>query len=606
MGYKQNTGHTTFVHYILRINTSPMRAITTTLCLGLMATVLLTAQTTRPEFARDSFFIVKYDDTTSDATKAAIRTAIIADGGILEKRCSCNEDLELWKTDPVKLDIVRMGSSSQSGVDTTDYDYEMQFENITDIDDFAGPNFSPTNTSIDESLQKIRPVNNRKIKAAIIDSGVDTDHVSISNYLWDSSMNNCAMVRQYGYDFRNNIEIPEDLDNHGSGVNGVMTMEFPSEAVEIQNGKFYENIGNSFDAVCAMYMAINDEARVINLSFGFISDVEPIILRDAIRFGVQRDLLFVASAGNESDNNDTIARWPANFIDDFKQNLIVVGAYHIVQGSNDTIYAPYSNFGKTRVTVAAPGHQESTNNLGGTSSMYGTSIAAPYVSRLAISIWNDVPSATPQQIIECIEASAIPVANMMNLNKTGGIVNPNTTTNCAAILPIEMNSFQADLVNNNVVELVWRANATNDSYFEIHKSTTGSNWSQIGRLASNPEQIEYSFIDKYPSNGTSYYKIVQQMPDGSNYFSSIETVRNDIQEIGIFPNPNTTGFIVIEGVDLENTHLKIHNLDGVLLWDKRLAGASSSQIKIPNFTPGTYIVTVLSQVKEVRKRIIVQ
>jgi hypothetical protein len=72
---------------------------------------------------------------------------------------------------------------------------------------------------------------------------------------------------------------------------------------------------------------------------------------------------------------------------------------------NDRLYA-FSNSG---ARVAAPG-ENSTTGLGGTyDSFLGTSAAAPVVSGIAALAFSLVPSATPGQVEQAIEASAVPI-----------------------------------------------------------------------------------------------------------------------------------------------------------------------------------------------------
>src|SRR5262249_31173429 len=92
--------------------------------------------------------------------------------------------------------------------------------------------------------------------------------------------------------------------------------------------------------------------------------------------GASPDTLFVFAAGNDGTDNDTVPVSPANVKAD---NTISVAA---TQGVAKL--ASFSNFGRTKVEVAAPGVAIESSIPGDAHlAMSGTSMAAPFVTNVA-------------------------------------------------------------------------------------------------------------------------------------------------------------------------------------------------------------------------------
>lgn len=241
---------------------------------------------------------------------------------------------------------------------------------------------------------------------ATMDSGIDRDHSYFKNALWQyDGGNNCLpnVAGDIGYDFNGEDGNPNDLDGHGTAVNGLIVETFPNDLqLDILNAKFFEQ-GEStlFDAICGIYYAMENGAKVINLSWGFESIEFPVILQEAIDAAICNDVLIVTSAGNTSKDNDQIGKYPANLSKD-NANVVTVAAYEIdVNGMNPKL-AEYSNFGEENVDIAARGFLETTGLNNTFVSLSGTSLSAPIVSRIAGIIRARYPQLTAAQVKECL------------------------------------------------------------------------------------------------------------------------------------------------------------------------------------------------------------
>ncbi len=103
--------------------------------------------------------------------------------------------------------------------------------------------------------------------------------------------------------------------------------------------------GDTADAVLALDYAVYNGARVANNSWGG-GGRDPLMEQAIIDAG-SAGLLFVAAAGNDGTNNDSIPHYPSNYELD---NVLSVAAL-----DPSWALADFSNRGFTSVDIAAPG-----------------------------------------------------------------------------------------------------------------------------------------------------------------------------------------------------------------------------------------------------------
>ena len=102
----------------------------------------------------------------------------------------------------------------------------------------------------------------------------------------------------------------------------------------------------------------------------------------------------------------------------------------------------------------------------------------------------------------------------------GGSWDPNPNMSCGGALPIDLISFDGEIVEgiNPVIELNWRvASQVNNDYYEIQRSKNLNIWSVIDSVpGSGTTNIEmnYSIIDDNPFEGVSYYRLKQTDHNG--------------------------------------------------------------------------------------------
>jgi hypothetical protein len=167
--------------------------------------------------------------------------------------------------------------------------------------------------------------------------------------------------------------------------------------------------------------------------------------------------------------------------------------------------------------------------------------------------------------------------------------------NLTFALPISELQLQVkNTVNSN--EVNWTTiGEENVEYFEVEKSTSGTNFSSIYTTPAvgGVNQTNYSFIDK-DINEINYYRIKAVDKDGQKSYSNTVIIKNakEYQEISISPNP-TNGIVNITGIEKEDYKYKVSTLDGrILIKDNFLVPGGDAQLDISSLVRGMYIISL--------------
>ena len=143
------------------------------------------------------------------------------------------------------------------------------------------------------------------------------------------------------------------------------------------------------DVATAIRYAVDNGAKVINISLGKYQSPTPQMVSDAIAYAAKHDVFVVHAAGNNGLCIDTIAYYPTGRNANGKAypNYLRVGA-----SGMDGRCCKFSNYGSENVDILAPGEAIASafpNDNYGTSQ--GTSVAAPVVSGIVALIRSYFP-----------------------------------------------------------------------------------------------------------------------------------------------------------------------------------------------------------------------
>ncbi|MRM82602.1 S8 family serine peptidase [Riemerella anatipestifer] len=176
------------------------------------------------------------------------------------------------------------------------------------------------------------------------------------------------------------------------------------------------------DVANAIRYAVDNGAKVLNMSFGKPVSPGKKYVWDAFKYAQEKGVLLVKAAGNDNENIEENVYYPTNFYKPtdekpFINNMIVVGAS---TNDNEFLRAGFSNYNGKMVDVFAPGDKiYSTVPDGKYEYLQGTSMASPVVAGAAAVLLAYMPSLTPEQIIE----SLVKTANKSTVN---AMINSNT------------------------------------------------------------------------------------------------------------------------------------------------------------------------------------
>lgn len=238
---------------------------------------------------------------------------------------------------------------------------------------------------------------------AIIDGGVDVNHIELKNKItsnsWDFIENVSAASSSAGGSALEHgthvAGIAAAFGNNGQGVVGV------NWQAKIMSLRALSRSGFAREATVAeaINYAADNGADVINLSIaGPASD----LIGDAVAYAYARGVVVVAAAGNHGLNTDHADIFPA-CADRGGVNMVIgVGA-----SDDDNEAASFSNYGKC-VDVTAPGKRilstEPGNDYG---KMSGTSMSSPFVAGAAGLYLAQHPSASPSQVANALKNSLV-------------------------------------------------------------------------------------------------------------------------------------------------------------------------------------------------------
>lgn len=171
----------------------------------------------------------------------------------------------------------------------------------------------------------------------------------------------------------------------------------------------------------------------------------------------------------------------------------------------------------------------------------------------------------------------------------------------SGVVPVELTSFAANVVNNNVT-LEWStATETNNQGFELHRKSGDGDFQVFGFVNGNGTTTtpqSYSVVDKNLEPGTYYYRLKQIDFDGQFEFSNVIEV--EIAQPATYsmeqnyPNPfNPSTSIRFSLAEQSMTMLKVYNVLGqevaTLLNGELSAGNHEVNFDASNLTSGVYV-----------------
>jgi thermitase len=272
---------------------------------------------------------------------------------------------------------------------------------------------------------------------AILDSGVDFTHPDLAANMFSAprqftvtigSLTVTCAAGTHGFNAISSSCVPLDDYGHGTHVAGIIGA-VGNNNVGVTGVNWTANImalkvldatgtGTTADAIKAIEFAIKAKAalgadgnvRILNASWGGPTFSQS--LDDEIRVANNAEMLFVASAGSNSSNNDTVGHYPSSSA---APNVVSVAAL-----DNSGQLASYSNYGASSVDLGAPGSSTfSTLPNNAYDYLTGTSMAAPFVSGAAALVLSVCPANTATLKSHLLNSTR-PVTSLTGKTVSGG------------------------------------------------------------------------------------------------------------------------------------------------------------------------------------------
>ncbi len=174
------------------------------------------------------------------------------------------------------------------------------------------------------------------------------------------------------------------------------------------------------DVANAIIYAVDNGAKVINMSFGKTYSYDKVAVDNAVKYAESKDVLLVHAAGNDGVDVDKNIFYPYKKFANGKKanNWVEVGALSWKQGAQ--LPATFSNYGKKTVDIFAPGVDiYSAKSGGGYLNESGTSMACPVTAGVAAVIRSYYPNLTARQVKKILEKSVDKDYKSKKVNKPG-------------------------------------------------------------------------------------------------------------------------------------------------------------------------------------------
>lgn len=214
-------------------------------------------------------------------------------------------------------------------------------------------------------------------------------------------------------DYGNNDVIGPD-SSHGTHVSGII-------AADRNNALGIRGVANNVkimalravpngderdkDIANSVRYAVDNGAKIINMSFGKAYSPYKGIVDEAFRYAARKGVLLVHAAGNSETDNDIKPsfpnRYPVYYPNSRISTWLDVGAS--ANYKDESMVASFSNFGQKSVDLFAPGYKIMSTTPGNEYDAYsGTSMASPVVAGVAALALSQFPELEGKELKEAI------------------------------------------------------------------------------------------------------------------------------------------------------------------------------------------------------------
>lgn len=229
------------------------------------------------------------------------------------------------------------------------------------------------------------------------------------------------------------VEGPDAL--HGTHVSGIICAirgndkggDGVADNVKIMSLRAVPN-GDEHDKDIALAIryAVDNGAKVINMSFGKSYSPHQEKVFEAFEYADSKGVLLVHAAGNDAKDIDIEPNYPTSkysFQELPLDHFLTIGAS---TKDKEELVASFSNYGQTGVDIFAPGLEiYNTVPQSAYQNLQGTSMAAPMVTGVAAMLKSYFPTLSMKEIKDVMLSTVVKytVDEFATKSVTGGVVN---------------------------------------------------------------------------------------------------------------------------------------------------------------------------------------
>jgi len=352
----------------------------------------------------------------------------------------------------------------------------------------------------------------RQVFIGVIDEGIDVTHPDLAANVWVNPFEipgngidddgNGFVDDINGWDFVSNDNTVGDgaADDHGThvagtiggvGGNGTGVVGVNWQVTMISAKFLGTSGGTTTNAVRAVDyitdLKIRHGLNIVATSNSWGGGGFSQTLLDAISRAGQRDILFIAAAGNSTSNNDLGGYYPSGYqcVTSSGWDCVVSVASIMSNGA----ISSFSSYGATTVDLGAPGSDIRSTLPGNTYGNYsGTSMATPHVSGAVALCASIDPTQSGRELRAAVLGTTTPTDSLTGKTATNGRLNVGTLAG-VCLPPTQPvtggpGSLTASAVSRAQIRLAWVDGAVNETGYEIQRSPSGcGSFTTIAQIA---------------------------------------------------------------------------------------------------------------------------
>ncbi|MFZ1800527.1 MAG: T9SS type A sorting domain-containing protein, partial [Chitinophagaceae bacterium] len=147
---------------------------------------------------------------------------------------------------------------------------------------------------------------------------------------------------------------------------------------------------------------------------------------------------------------------------------------------------------------------------------------------------------------------------------------------------------------NDAITITWQTlNESSTKSFTVERSSNANDFAGINTVPAKGVASNYSYTDKNPLEGISFYRIRENAANGTNTFSPVvKVVFNDNGVISLYPNP-AKNTVTVKGLNKNTTAtIRITDMNGREISKQNFTQSSSATLNIRALAQGSYFVLV--------------